>query len=270
MSQAALSDHIPDLDLITWYAEHDRSFLSRISPWTKLTTLVILVVLLTIARSVVLLICLYGIVLAAYVYAGLPVKKLVSWYALPFFFVISLIGILMWGEPGIPLISAGTPPLMLTLTDRGLLLFVTLVLKALISVTYTLLFLMTTRYHHLSAMAYRIFPTPLDQIFLMSYRFLFLALAMTGALLKSVRARGGGLIRSIRVQGRIFAGVFALVFIRSFDRAERISKAMQARGFSGRYVALTPVPDVRGREYLFLILSAAGVLLTILTGGRMG
>jgi cobalt/nickel transport system permease protein len=149
---------------------------------------------------------------------------------------------MVWTEPGTPLFSLNMGLFTLTLTDNGLILIITLLLKALISVTYSLFFLMTTRYQHFSAMIYRIFPSPLDQIFLLAYRYLFLTLSMTGAIFKAVRSRGGGIIHSVRVQGRIFAEVFALVFIRSFDRAERVHQAMIARGYNGKYEAGTDIP----------------------------
>jgi cobalt/nickel transport system permease protein len=159
----------------------------------------------------------------------------------------------------------------LTLTDNGLILIITLLLKALISVTYSLFFLMTTRYQHFSAMIYRIFPSPLDQIFLLAYRYLFLTLSMTGAIFKAVRSRGGGIIHSVRVQGRIFAEVFALVFIRSFDRAERVHQAMIARGYNGKYEAGTdiPKPGLSGFCVMgaFVCAIALIVLLVPHTGG---
>jgi len=148
----------------------------------------------------------------------------------------------------------------------GLVLLIVLVLKTLIMVTYSLLFLMTTRYIHLTTMVDRVFPNPLNQIFLMSYRFIFLLLNLITALLKSVTSRGGGLIQSARRQGTIFAEIFGLVFIRSFDQAERVTGAMQARGYSGQYRALTPVPAIRMPEWLFLLCAAIAVLYVLLTG----
>ncbi len=112
----------------------------------------------------------------------------------------------------------------LVLTDNGILLVIMLLLKALAVMTYSLFFLMTTRYQHFSAMIDRIFPSPIDQIFLMAFRFLFLTLAMTGSILKAVRFRGGGLIHSISMQGRMSAEIFALVIIRSFERSERFTR----------------------------------------------
>jgi cobalt/nickel transport system permease protein len=237
-----ISSHIPDLDLITVYAQREDTFFSRVSPWTTFAGLLLVILLITITRNLVICTALYLGILGIYATAGLPVRKLFAWYTLPVLFVLSLVGIMAWSEPGTPLFSLNLGLFPLTLTDKGLILVITLLLKALISVTYSLFFLMTTRYQYFSAMIYRIFPSPLDQIFLMAYRFLFLTLSMTGAIFKAVRSRGGGIIHSIRVQGRIFAEVFALVFIHSFDRAERVHQAMIARGYNGKFEAGTKIP----------------------------
>lgn len=261
-----LNDHLPDLNLITWYAESNRSFLSRVSPWTKGITLVLLVLFITVTRSPLLLAGVYGAILVIYRTAGFSLKQLFRWYLLPVVFVISIIGIMMWSEPGPALISLPLGLLTLNLSMNGLVLLIVLVFKTLIMVTYSLLFLMTTRYLHLTTMVYRVFPDPLNQIFLMSYRFIFLTLALITALLKSFKSRGGGLIQSSRRQGTIFAEVFGLVFIRSFDQAERVTGAMQARGYSGKYRALTPVPAIRIPEWIFLFGVSVAVLYVVLTG----
>lgn len=262
MSSTSLSSHIPDFDLITYYAERHESGFSRVSPWTKLALLIFLVIVITVIHNLPLLCACYVVVLLLYALAGLPLDKLLAWYTLPFIFVFSLVGILMWSEPGQPLFSLALPGFTLTLTIGGIVLAGTLLLKALISVTFSLFFLMTTRYQHFAGMIARIFPSPLDQIFLMAYRFMFLTLAMTAALLKSIRSRGGGLMHSIRMQGRLFAGVFALVFIRSFEQGERVHKAMTARGFSGTYTVSEEVPRPAMMEYA--LLCVMGVAVTVL------
>jgi cobalt/nickel transport system permease protein len=252
-----ISSHIPDLNLITFYSERERTIFSKISPWTKGFMLVLIVVFITMVRSLILLAGLYLLVLVVYALAGLPVKRLFQWYTLPLIFVLSLVLILMWNEPGTLLFSLGLPFLTLSLTDNGAILVLTLLLKALISVTYSLFFLMTTKYNYFSAMIYRIFPSPIDQIFLMSYRFIFITLNMIDTMLKALHSRGGGLIKSVRMQAGMFAEVFALTIIRSFDRAERINKAMEARGFSGKYIAATKVPAVGIPEYVLMLAATA-------------
>ena len=76
MSATMISQHIPDLDLITSYAEHQVSFFSRVSPWTKLGGLVLVILLITITRNLAICSVLYIAILAMYYLAGLPVKKL--------------------------------------------------------------------------------------------------------------------------------------------------------------------------------------------------
>lgn len=271
MSSTMISQHIPDLDLITSYAEHGDSFFSRVSPWTKLAALVCVILLVTLTRNLVVCTGLYLAVLLVYWSAGLPKKKLFDWYLLPLIFVLSLVGIMAWGEPGTALFSFFVAGITISLTDNGAILLITLLLKALISVTFTLFFLMTTRYQHFSAMISLLFPSPLDQIFLLAYRFLFLTLAMTGTMIKAVRSRGGGIIRSMRFQARLFAEIFALVFIRSFERAERVSKAMNARGYHGSYVAGTEIPRPGWSGYgvicTFVIATAIVAFMVPASGG---
>jgi cobalt/nickel transport system permease protein len=75
---------------------------------------------------------------------------------------------------------------------------------------------------------------------------------MVGSMIKAIKSRGGGLIKGISKQSQMFAEVFALVFIRSYDRAERVNKAMESRGYSGKYMAATKIPRMGSIEYLFL------------------
>jgi len=252
--------HIPDLELITHLAENNRSVFSDVSPWSKLAALILVVILVTVVRSFPVLVVLYCAILCLCLIAQLPVRKIVLWYALPVLFVLSLVGIIAWGEPGTPVFTFTVAGLSATLTDAGILLVGVLLVKALIVITFSLFFLMTTRYNHIAGIIDRVFPDPLNQIFLLTYRFLFLTIAMTGSLLKAVRSRGGGLVRSIRVQGRIFAQVFALTFIRSLDRAERVHDAMAARGYRGTYTTGQAIPRPSPAGMAFIILATLGTI----------
>jgi cobalt/nickel transport system permease protein len=253
MSRVMVSEHIPDLDLITYYAEKRRSPFSEVSPWTKIAILFLLIILITVTRNLALLVATYVMVLGCFLFAGLPLKKLFHWYTIPMVFVVSLVGIMIWSEPGVPLFTLPLPVIPLTLTDQGFILIVTLVVKALISITYSIFILMTTRYEYLSGVISRVFPSPLDQIFLMAYRFLFLTLAMTGQIIKAFRSRGGGVIASLKTQWRMLAEIFGLVFIRSFERAERVNKAMLARGFKGTYTTNATIPAPGFLGYVLLL-----------------
>jgi cobalt/nickel transport system permease protein len=265
MSSLPVSSHVPDPDLIAYYAERQESFLTGVSPWTKLVFLGLIILTITIVRNPLVLLGLYLAVLVLCAIARLPLRKLLQWCLIPVFFVFTLVGILAWTQPGAPVLSFSVAGIPLTLTDQGILLVVLLLLKTLISVTYSLLFLMTTRYEYLSGMISRIFPTPLDQIFLMAYRFFFSTLAMVGSILKAFRSRGGGIVHGMWTEGALFAEIAGLVFIRSFDRAERVEKAMKARGYQGTYSNTTEIPSPGPGGYAALALGvlflAAGSLV---------
>jgi cobalt/nickel transport system permease protein len=180
------------------------------------------------------------------------------------------VGILAWTQPGNPLLGFTLLGIPLVLTDQGVLLVAGLTVKTLTTVTFSLLFLMTTRYEHLAGMISRVFPDPLDQVFLMAYRFFFLTLDMAASILKAFRSRGGDLVRGIRSQGALLAGIIGLLFIRSFDRAERVHRAMVARGYHGSYASGARVPAPAAVEYAALVLAVialAGVLVLVPAGG---
>ena len=258
-----LSGHLPDIDLITYYSEHNKTIFARMSPWTKALALPIIIIFITVVKSIVLLTGLYILVLLAYAAAGLPVRKLFDWYLLPLVFIVSLVIFMIWNVPGRTLFSFGLAGWTATLSDNGVLLLVRLLLKGLISVSYSLFFLMTTRYGYFSTIIYRIFPHPIDQIFLMAYRYVFLTLKMVQTMIKALRSRGSGLISGALHRGKLFASIFALIFIRSYDRAERVNKAMESRGFDGRYMATTAVPRMGIADYasVALMLGATAVAL---------
>ncbi len=264
MNNSQASGHIPDLDLITYYSENSYSFLSRASPWIKLIGLIAIILILTIVKSVEVLVALYALLLLLYWQSNLPIRKLFDWCLLPVLFVLSLVILLMWNEIGVPLFSLKLFCFSLTLTDNGLLLVVRLLLKALISMTSSLLFLMTTKYAYLSVMIYRIFPFPIDQIFLMSYRFLFITLDMVDSMIRAFKSRGGGLIKNVVRQSQTFAEIFALVFIRSYDQAERVNKAMESRGYDGTYTTSTEVPQMKLIDYIVLLVFLAVITYLLL------
>ena len=112
MATAMISEHIPDLDL--HHSVHRASelpFSLRVSPWTKFFMLILIVLMITLTRSLVILATLYGLILLVYWLAGLPVKKLFQWYTMPVIFVVTLVGILAWTEPGTAVLTVPLPGL---------------------------------------------------------------------------------------------------------------------------------------------------------------
>ena len=271
MSRGWTGNHLPDPDLITWTAEHHTSFLSRLSPWTRVLLLAEVVVLVIVMPASPLLALLYLVTLVSALSAGLPARQLLAWSLLPALAVLSLILLLVWGEPGIPVLVIPLGGFTLTLTDGGISLAVSLLLRALTSFTATLAVLASTRYADLTALMDALLPYPADQILLLAYRFIFITLSMVRSMQKALWSRGGSLLSSAARQTRVFANAGALVFVRSYDRAERVGKAMESRGYTGSLSTGTRLPRPGPRDAVVLLGAlASGILLLAVTLGRGG
>lgn len=256
------SGHIPDPNLITLYAERGDSILHRLDPRAKVGALAWLVLFVTLAQSIPLLVLAWASTVVVYCAGRLPLRELLRWYVIPAIFVLSLVVFLIWEEHGTPLFQVGG----LVMTTGGLELALSLLARAFTTVTFSLVVLMTTRYVHLAGLAAAILPPPIDQVFLLSYRFLFTTLDLIDGLLLAIRARGGGLVSGVLGRTRLFAGVFAFSFVRAYDRAERVGQAMTARGYGGRFAPSEPLPARSAAQLGVIALAFVALGLAVLGG----
>jgi cobalt/nickel transport system permease protein len=86
------------------------------------------------------------------------------------------------------------------------------------------------------------------------YRFLFVTVEQAGSMRRAAQARGAGGNR--RASFTAAAGSVAALFARALSRAERVHRAMMARGFTGRFALLNPRPAAAA-DWLLLLLTVA-------------
>lgn len=261
MSRRSYSKHIPDFRLVTHFGESGTSVVHAANPWTKGVLLAAVVALATILTDFVLLAALLAVTLAVYSLARLPLGVLVGWYTLPAMFVVTLTLLFIFTEPGDEVIGWTLGDSRISVTDNGLLLMCKLLLRALAVVTFSLTVFMTTRYSQIAALAHRTMPRALATMFLLSYRFLFVTSDEVTDVLDAMHARNGGLVKGMTRHTRLFASIFGLSFVHAFERAERISKAMESRGFTGRLPTTERIsrPSAGG----LTVLTAALVLVAV-------
>ena len=263
---SSLGGHIPDFETISMYSENGQSPIHRSSPWTKIAFLLLLMLIAITVQNFVILLIVYGIVLMAYGVAGLPKKKLLKWYLFPVFFVFMIALVFIFNEPGVALIKVEFYGLSLALTDAGMLLFMKLLVKSLVMVTFSFTLVMTTRYDQMVYLVKKLLPSPINSMFLLSYRFSFVVFESVANMLKAVHSRGGGFVKGILGKARLYGAILATSLINSVEKAERVGKAMQARGFSGElpvYRKPRP-PSLVG--VLFTALCAVMFLISYLWG----
>jgi cobalt/nickel transport system permease protein len=261
MARKSYSKHIPDFRLVTHYAESRTSIIHRMNPWTKAVLLVFVILFVIIIQDPYLLAILLVATVAFYASARLPLTLLLGWYTLPVFFVLTLAVLFVFSEPGRQLASIRLLGTRIALTESGVVLVGNLLMRALAAVTFSLAFFMTTRYTNVAVIASRSLPKPLDNIFLLSYRFTFETSDEIADVLDAMRSRSGGLAKGVSRQTKMFAGIIGLAFVHAFERAERIAKAMEARGFTGTFPMTEQIPRMRYGDYALISLVALALAI---------
>jgi cobalt/nickel transport system permease protein len=129
-------------------------------------------------------------------------------------------------------------PLTLTISGQGLREFATIALKSWVSVQAALVLAFTTPVHELID-GLRQLHLPRIMVAIISFMYRYLAVLSEeatrmararAARSASVDGRGGG---SLAWRARVTGSMVGSLFLRSYERAERIYAAMRARGFEG-------------------------------------
>lgn len=191
--------------------------------------------------------------------------------ALPFAGVVAL---------SIPFTQAGTVLWQtrwgnwtLSVTDAGLHLFLSVVIKAWLAVLVSGLLVATTPFPKLlRAMRTLHIPPALVSTISFMYRYLFVLVdeAMRMQTARDARSVGSG--RTIWWRAKVLGGMIGSLFIRSYERSERIYSAMLSRGFAGEIRSMDHMTWqkrdwVAGLSWMGLMLAAL-VLSRLIFGGR--
>jgi cobalt/nickel transport system permease protein len=190
-----------------------------------------------------------------------------AFVALPF--VLAALPLLVTVK-GVPLLSIPLGPWSLTVTGLGLERFLSIAVKSWLSVQIAILLTATTPLTDL-LVAMRALHLPRLLIAVLGLMWRYLAVLIDEAM-RMVRARearsgswgdrsGGSLTWRARVTG----GMAGSLFVRGYERSERIYNAMLARGYDGS-IRSFPLNPLSSGERLILI-SALVVLLVLLLLG---
>jgi cobalt/nickel transport system permease protein len=159
----------------------------------------------------------------------------------------------------------------LTVTGPGLERFGSIAFKSWVSVQMAIVLASTTPFPDLlMAMRALRIPRLLVAIFGLMWRYLFVMADEAGRLMRARQARSGDAGRpgarvggSVTWRARVTGGMAGNLFLRSFDRADRIYDAMKARGYDGEARTLA-VPAIPAAQWA--VLAAGLALLVALLG----
>jgi cobalt/nickel transport system permease protein len=193
-----------------------------------------------------------------------------SFIALPF--ALAAITVL-FSIPGNPVTSFHFPMWDFTITDAGLLRFVSIVVRSWLSVQMAILLVAVTEFPKIvHALRHLRVPAVLTVIISFLYRYLFVLADEVMRLLRAREARsatvagkggGGGVLWRARVTGNM-AGQ---LFLRSYERSDRVYNAMLSRGYKGELMTIHP-DHIHTSDWLIVLLSFV-CLVIMQVAGRM-
>lgn len=165
-----------------------------------------------------------------------------AFIALPF--VLAAIPLVFSGpDPSHGLILPGK--IHLTISDEGVVRFISIALKSWISVQAAILLTATTRFNELLA-ALRGLRTPALFVAVLSLMWRYLAIIIDEAqsmlharASRSVSLPGVRQGGSIAWRARVTGGMAGALFLRSLERSDRVYAAMLSRGYNGDLPAIT-------------------------------
>jgi cobalt/nickel transport system permease protein len=177
----------------------------------------------------------------------------------------------IFSVPGNELTTWHIGTMSLVVTDAGLLRFASIMLRSWLSVQGAILLVATTRFPDLiHALEHLHFPRLIVTIIAFLYRYLFV---LTDEVLRLTRARqarsaaatghrsGGNAIWRARITGNMVGQLF----LRSYERSDRIYNAMLSRGYTGQIRTLSP-HVMKRRDWLFAAVALIAFLLLHLIG----
>ncbi len=253
---------------------HGDSLLHRLDPRVKLLLTVLFVVsnLLLPDGAWLAFLAAAGFLLLGARLAHLPPGYLLrrSFLALPF--ALAAVTVL-FSQPGQPIWTLRLGPWTLAATDAGLLRFASILARSLLSVQMAILLTATTPFPDLMhGLRHLRVPAILVAIIGFMYRYLFVLAGEAGRLLRARAARsvapaagrpGGSLLWRARVAG----SMVGQLFLRSYERNERVYSAMLARGYNGQLLTMNP-HVMTPRDWL-TALAALLLLAAIQLAGRL-
>lgn len=165
-----------------------------------------------------------------------------SFVALPF--ALAAVTVL-FTIPGRPLLTFSFGPWQPIITDAGFLRFISILIRSFLSVQMAILLTAVTPFPDLiHALRHLRVPQPIVTIISFMYRYLFVLADEAGRLLRAREARsarigpnGGG---TIAWRARIVGHMAGQLFLRSFERSNRVYQAMLARGYGGHLLTMNP------------------------------
>jgi len=235
----------PEIDR---YAHLDSS-IHRFDPRAKIVSFLFLI--FSVALLPNLKLALFGLMgsVSLLFLSKLPLRFVTQYLKWVLLFILFFIVIMPFSVKGEELFSLYN----IKITREGLFLGLLISTRAVSATILIFPMIATMKFEETLKALYKLkFPNTLVQVFMFSYRYIFTFLEELQATLIAMQARGFKLRTNLYTL-RILGKTFGMLFIRGYERAERVYQAMKARGYEGNSKILVDF-KINTKDYLLSCL----------------
>ena len=144
--------------------------------------------------------------------------------------------------------------------QEGWIIFGNVMIKSILAVLATIMLSSTTKFHKLlKGLELLKFPKILIMILSFMYRYVFILVDEAQRMERARDSRyfGGEYLRQIK----IICNIIGLLFIRAYERGERVYQSMSARGFEGNIITMNKLEYTITDVYFYIIFIV--IIMTI-------
>jgi len=143
---------------------------------------------------------------------------------------------------------------------EGWTIFWNVIIKSFLAVLATIMLSSTTKFHKLlKGFELLKFPKIMIMMLAFMYRYVFILVDEAHRMERARDSRyfGGEYLRQIK----IICNIIGLLFIRAFERGERVYQSMSARGFDGNIITMNELKYTKADIFFYIIF--IGIIVTI-------
>ena len=241
------------------------SIIHGLDPRVKIIVVALFSVIVAVSSRFLALLPALGISLCLVAMAKLPIKKVFYRLLLVNGLILFLWFVLPFTYKGEELFAIGP----FIATKEGILLAGQITVKSNSILLTMIALLSTTPIFSLGhAMEQLYFPDKITHLFLFTFRYIHVIYKEYRRLTSAMRVRGF-VPRTNMHTYKSYAYLVGMLLVRSYDRAERIHKAMRCRGFNKKYHSLTQfsfkMEDIFCLSLMSAVISGLAVLQWVVT-----
>jgi len=230
-----------------------KGFLQSLNPLVKLVVTVFMIVmaLFIVLLPYLVVLCIIPVVLA--LVSKIPLRSFMSKvFLIPAFAAIISLPTLFVSS-GSTALSADLGLFTLSITFEGLQRFLIFSVRVWFCVASLTLFSLSTGFDAILRLLASIrVPSIVIQLFGLTYRYFFVSIHELQKVILAKEARTYVNRRTLSLESlRRSGALLATLFIRTYERSERVYLAMKSRGFGVDHTIKSPLPTFRPRDFLF-------------------